>query len=197
MSVEPELILRAQAGDGEAFARVVATYRQRVFGTIYRLAGPGQDLEDVGQEVFLRLYQSLGQLRDIEFFETWLYRLTVNTAYDYLRRKRRAADVPMCDLSDEQLVIADAAESARRQAADTRRKSAREHLALLLQQIPEEDRQLLELKEIEGLSLKELRRVYDANESALKVRLFRARKRALEVHRRLFEPTVPSAPLAA
>ena len=197
MTVEPELISRAQGGDDEAFARIVATYRPRVFGTIFRLAGPGQELEDVGQEVFLRLYQSLSQLREIEFFETWLYRLTVNTAYDYLRRKRRAADVPMCDLSDEQVVMADAAESARRSDVDSRQKTAREHLTVLLGQIPAEDRELLELKEIEGLSLKELRRRYDANESALKVRLFRARKRALEVHRRLFVSPAPAAPLAA
>lgn len=187
MSVSPDVIRQVQAGDGDAFALVVKTYRQRIFGTIYRLIGRGQEVEDVGQDVFLRIYQSIRQLREPEVFDTWLYRLTVNTVYDYLRRKRRMADVPMCDLSDEQLITADAAESARQESIETRRKHNREHLEVLLGEISFEDRKLLELKEIEGLSLKELKRVYAANESALKVRLFRARKRALEAHQRVFE----------
>ena len=186
MSVSPEIIRQVQAGDGDAFALVVQTYRQRIFGTIYRLVGRGQEVEDVGQEVFLRIYQSIGQLRDVEVFDTWLYRLTVNTVYDFLRRKRRMADVPMCDLSEEQLVSADAAESMRAESIATRQKNNREHLEVLLGEISEDDRTLLERKEIEGLSLKELKRIYAANENALKVRLFRARKRALEAHQRVF-----------
>lgn len=200
MTVEPQLVVDAQSGDAAAFAALVRTYKSRIFGSVYRLLGRSDEMEDVGQEVFLRLYQSLHQLRDPELFETWLYRLTINTVYDHLRRKRRAADIPMADLSDEQLVTADAAESSRRDAIQTRQSQAREHLELLLGQIPEEDRRLLERKEIEGMSLKELRRFYHANENALKVRLFRARQRALQAHSKLLagRPAVaPSAMLAA
>jgi RNA polymerase sigma-70 factor (ECF subfamily) len=192
MSVSPDIIRQAQAGDGDAFALVVQTYRQRIFGTIYRLIGRGQEVEDVGQEVFLRVFQSIGQLREPEVFDTWLYRLTTNTVYDHLRRKRRMADVPMCDLSEEQLVSADAAEGARRQSIATRQKNSHEHLEALLCAISAEDRTLLERKEIEGLSLKELKRIYAANENALKVRLFRARKRALEAHQRVFAEPAPA-----
>jgi RNA polymerase sigma-70 factor (ECF subfamily) len=186
MTTSLDIIRQAQSGDGDAFAQVVQAYRQRIFGTIYRLIGRGQEVEDVGQEVFLRIFQSIGQLREAEFFDTWVYRLTVNTVYDYLRRKRRMTDVPMCDLSEEQLLMADAAESARLQSIATRQKNNREHLRVLLREISEEDRTLLERKEIDGLSLKELKGIYAANENALKVRLFRARKRALEAHERVF-----------
>ena len=185
MTVQPELIRQAQAGDGAAFASIVRNYKQRIFGSVYRLLGRTDDVEDVGQEVFLRLHQSLAQLRDPQVFETWLYRLTINTVYDHLRKKRRKHDVPMADLSDEQLISADAAESSRRDAIHTRQSQAREHLELLLGHISEEDRELLERKEIEGLTLKELRGLYDANENALKVRLFRARQRALQAHSKL------------
>ncbi|MBI1355646.1 MAG: sigma-70 family RNA polymerase sigma factor [Acidobacteria bacterium] len=196
MTLQPEIIQQAQAGDGAAFAAIIRAYKQRIFGSVYRLLGRSDEVEDVGQEVFLRLYQSLGQLRDPEVFETWLYRLTVNTVYDHLRKKRRISDVPMADLSEEQLLHADAAESARRDAIAVRQSSAREHLELLLGQISEEDRRLLERKEIDGLSLKELRRLYHANENALKVRLFRARKRALEAHAKLCRSET-GAPAAA
>jgi RNA polymerase sigma-70 factor, ECF subfamily len=198
MTLQPDLIRQAQAGDGAAFATIVRTYKQRIFGSVYRLLGRSDEVEDVGQDVFLRLYQSLGQLRDPEVFETWLYRLTINAIYDHLRKKRRISDVPMADLSEEQLLHADAAESTRRDLIAARQSSAREHLELLLGHISEEDRRLLERKEIDGLSLKELRRLYDANESALKVRLFRARKRALEAHAKLCRhETAPSSRLAA
>ncbi len=196
MSVSADVIRQVQAGDGDAFALVVQTYRQRVFGTIYRLIGRGQEVEDIGQDVFLRIYQSVRQLRDPEVFDTWLYRLTLNTVYDYLRRKRRMTDVPMCDLSEEQLLSADAAAGARQESIHMRQKHNHEHLEVLLGEISPEDRRLLELKEIEGLSLKELKRVYAANESALKVRLFRARKRALEAHRRVFADNAPTAQTA-
>lgn len=188
MSVSPDLIRQAQAGDGAAFAVIVRAYKQRIYGSVYRLLNRADEVEDVGQEVFLRLFQSLRQLREVEVFETWLYRLTINTVYDHLRKKRRVADIPMADLSDEQLLSADAHESARRNAIETRQADAHELLGALLGSISDDDRTLLERKEIEGLSLKELGGIYNVKENALKVRLFRARKRALEAHERMAMP---------
>lgn len=182
MAVEPELIREAQSGSEAAFAQIVSTYRQRIFGTVYRLIGRPDDVEDVGQDVFLRLYASIGQLRSVEVFETWLYRLTVNTVYDHLRRRRRNASILMADLSDEQVVTADAKHSRKQGELDTRRTDARDTLRAMLDQLSTDDRELLERKELLGLTLKELKRIYNANENALKVRLFRARKRALQAH---------------
>lgn len=175
----------AQQGDPNAFSMLVQSYQKKVFGTVYRLTGRSQDVEDVGQDVFLRLYQSIGQLREVGFFDTWLYRLTVNTVYDHLRKRRRATDVPMADLSEEQLLSADFSESSRRQSIEARQSDARNKLEVLLGEISEDDRALLEHKEIQGLTLKEMKPLYDANEGALKVRLFRARRRAYAAHERL------------
>ena len=83
MLVEFELIERAREGDDAAFNQIVLAYRKRILGTIARLISRSEDVEDVGQEVFVRLYFSLDQLRSPEVFEPWLYRLTVNAAYDY------------------------------------------------------------------------------------------------------------------
>lgn len=182
MAVQPEVIRQAQAGDPGAFAELVAAYKHRIQGTAYRLTGRSQDVEDIGQEVMLRLVASIGQLRSVEFFETWLYRLTKNTVYDHLRKRQRKADVPMSELSDEQVAFADATEGARLSAIKTRQADAHATLQIMLDNIPEEDRVLLERKEINGLSLRELGDLYHLNESALKVRLFRARQRARAVH---------------
>jgi len=182
MLVDFELIERARSGDDGAFNQVVQAYRKRILGTIARLIGRPEDVEDVGQEVFLRLYFSLDQLRTAEVFEPWLYRLTVNAAYDYLRRQRRRHESRMSDLSEQQVMMADAAAGGKQNTEETRRTKIGETVEDLLGKISEEDRILLTLKEVEGLSLKELEKIYRVNENALKVRLFRARQRVLKAY---------------
>jgi RNA polymerase sigma-70 factor (ECF subfamily) len=182
MLVDFELIKRAREGDGPAYNQIVQAYRRRILGTIARLIGRPEDVEDVGQEVFLRLYFSLDQLRTPEVFEPWLHRLTVNASYDYLRRQRRRGETRMADLSEQQVMFADAAAGSRRQETEQRNKRVRELVDSLLSSVSEQDRILLTLKEIEGLSLKELEKIYHVNENALKVRLFRARQRVLKAY---------------
>lgn len=183
MLVDFELIQRARDGEGAAFNQLVAAYRKRILGTIGRLIGHPEDVEDVGQEVFLRLYFSLDQLRSAEVFEPWLYRLTANAAYDYLRKRRRRMESRMADLSEQQVVLADALASGKVDRDEGQRKGIRDTVDSLLAGVSDEDRVLLMLKEVEGLSLKELGKIYHVNENALKVRLFRARQRVLKSFR--------------
>lgn len=180
MLVDFELISKAKGGDDAAFNQVVVAYRKRILGTIARLIGRPEDVEDVAQEVFLRLYFSLDQLRTAEVFEPWLYRLTVNASYDYLRRQRRRMESRMSDLSEQQVVLADAMAGGKVNQEKQEQKRIRETVDALLGAVSEEDRILLTLKEVEGLSLKELEKIYRVNENALKVRLFRARQRVLK-----------------
>lgn len=182
MLVEQELIERARGGDGPAFNQVVLAYRKRILGTISRLIGRPEDVEDVAQEVFVRLYYSLDQLRSPEVFEPWLYRLTVNACYDYLRRAKRRGESRMADLSEQQVMMADSLAGGRQENEERQKSDVREFMAALFRHVSAEDRLLLTLKEVEGLSLKELERVYGVNENALKVRLFRARQRVLKAY---------------
>lgn len=185
MLVEPDVIARARTGEVDAFNEIVRAYRKRILGTVYRLIGRGEDCEDVAQDVFVRLYYSLDRLRAVEVFEPWLYRLTTNAAYDYLRRRRREGGVRLADLSEEQVVAADAAESGRRSDKERNALETRELVNTLFSEVSEEDRILLTIKEVQGLSLRELSQVYGVNENALKVRLFRARQRALRAFEKL------------
>ena len=180
MQADFELIERARSGDDAAFGQVVSVYRKRILGTISRLIGRPEDVEDVAQDVFLRLYFSLTQLRTAEVFEPWLYRLTVNACYDYLRRQRRRHESRMSDLSEQQVMMADAAAGGKADQDDQYHRGIREFVDTLLSGVSEEDRILLLLKEVEGLSLKELEQIYNVKENALKVRLFRARQRVLK-----------------
>jgi RNA polymerase sigma-70 factor (ECF subfamily) len=182
MLVEQEVIEKARGGDAAAFNQMVLAYRKRILGTISRLIGRPEDVEDVAQEVFVRLYYSLDQLRTPEVFEPWLYRLTVNASYDYLRRSKRRGESRMSDLSEQQVMMADAMAGGKQDAEDRQRGEVREFVDALFRHVSEEDRLLLTLKEVEGLSLKELEKIYGVNENALKVRLFRARQRVLKAY---------------
>lgn len=193
MLVEFELIERAQSGDSSAFNGIVSAYRKRIFGTIARLIGRPEDVEDVAQDVFLRLYYSLDQLRTPEVFEPWLYRLTVNAAYDYLRRQRRRHESRLSDLSEQQVMMADAAAGKEADLDANHRRRVCEMVDDLLNSVSEQDRMLLLLKEVEGLSLKELEAIYRVKENALKVRLFRARQRVLKAFEASKEGTAPGA----
>src|SRR3982751_4709487 len=132
MLVDFDLILKAKQGDDQAFNQVVQAYRKRILGTIARLIGRPEDVEDVGQEVFVRLYYSLDQLREPDVFEPWLYRLTVNAAYDYLRRQRRRPEARMSDLSEEQVVMADADAGTLAQREEVRQGKVRDFVNSLL-----------------------------------------------------------------
>lgn len=183
MLVDQELVEKARTGDSSAFNQLVLAYRRRILGTISRLIGRPEDVEDVAQEVFTRLYFSLDQLRTAEVFEPWLYRLTVNASYDYLRRSRRRHESRMADLSEQQVAMADSLAGGRQDDDTRQRGEIREFVDTLFRHVSEEDRILLMLKEVEGLSLKELEGIYHVNENALKVRLFRARQRVLKAHK--------------
>jgi RNA polymerase sigma-70 factor (ECF subfamily) len=180
MLVDFSLIERAQKGDSAAFNEIVVAYRKRILGTITRLIARPEDVEDVAQEVFVRLYFSLDQLRTAQVFEPWLHKLTVNAAYDYLRKQRRRQEFRMSDLSEQQVVMADAMAGGKVEQDEQHNKKIREAVDSLLGAVSEADRILLMLKEVEGLSLKELEKIYKVNENALKVRLFRARQRVLK-----------------
>src|ERR1700722_18628028 len=131
MLVDFEVIKRAQTGDSGAFNEIVLAYRKRILGHISHLIARTEDVEDVAQEVFVRLYYSLDQLRTAEVFEPWLYRLTQNAAYDYLRKRRRQ-EFRMSDLTEQQVLMADAVAGGKAEQDGLYQKKIRESVDSLL-----------------------------------------------------------------
>lgn len=190
MLIEREVIEQAREGQAEAFNKVVLAYRRRVLGIVSRLIGRPEDVEDVAQEVFVRLYNSFDQLRTPDVFDAWLYRLAMNAAYDYLRRHKRRAELRMADMSEQQVAAADSNASGKAHSDEGQKTRVREFMEALFRDVSEKDRVLLTMKEVEGLSLKELEAIYGVSENVLKVRLFRARQRVL----RAFDAQTAGAP---
>jgi RNA polymerase sigma-70 factor (ECF subfamily) len=186
--LEPEVIALAIQGDSSAFSRIVVAYRKRVMGVISRLINRPEDVEDVAQEVFVRLHRSLGQLHTPENFEAWLYKVTRNVTCDYLRRRKRSHEVRLSDLEEERAELVMFAAATTKASDDRHQGNVRECVDALLSRIPPKDRVLLLLKEVEGLSLEEMEGIYGVESNVLKVRLFRARQRTLKALQNLASP---------
>ena len=164
-----QLVARAQGGDPEAFSQLVERHQTMVYRLALGKTGSPQDAEEVTQTAFLKAWQGLRTFQGKAAFSTWLYRLTVNAAVDLLRRRRE----PALSLDDPDLPpIPDQAPSPEElsMAAERRRL-----LWQAIDQLPESHRLPLVLRELEGLSYREIARALDLEEGTVKSRLARGR----------------------
>ncbi len=194
---EYELVRRAQAGEEAAFEELIRRHQQRVFGLVTGILRRRDDAEDVVQQVFLKVFVSLKRFDQRSAFSTWLYKISVNECWDYLRKRKVRPLTYEADLSEDQVSRLDGVASAERPPENpSDRAEARDLLERLLEKLPEEDRQLLMLKEVEGFSVQELAEMLDLNVNTVKVRLFRSRARLMDVYKRRLESNTaqPNSP---
>jgi RNA polymerase sigma-70 factor (ECF subfamily) len=183
---ERELVRLAQNGTDSAFEELVRRNQQRVFALVSGILRRREDVEDVAQQVFLKAFVSIKRFDMRAAFSTWLYKIAVNECWDYLRKKKVRPLVYESDLSEEQVARLDGVVSADRPpVTPSERAEVKDLLERMLEKLPEQDRQLLVLKEIEGFSVQELAEVLDLNVNTVKVRLFRARGRLMDVYRQI------------
>jgi RNA polymerase sigma-70 factor, ECF subfamily len=182
---ERQLVRLAQSGEEAAFEELIRRHQQRVFGLVSGILRRREDVEDVVQQVFLKVFVSLKRFDQRAAFSTWLYKISVNECWDYLRKKKVRPLVYEADLSEEQVSRLDGVVSADQPpASSSDRAEARDLLERMMEKLPEQDRELLVLKEVEGFSVQELAEILDLNVNTVKVRLFRARARLMDVYRR-------------
>ena len=169
---EQELVRAAAGGDTEAFARLVRTYENKIYSLAFRMCGSADDAGDIAQEAFLAAWRGLPAFRGEAGFATWLYRLTSNAAIDYLRRqKKQRGDM---SLDDEELGL-DAVDTGPGPQDAAERTEVRSAVAEGLQALSEGHRQVLVLREIQGLSYEEIADVLEVDLGTVKSRISRAR----------------------
>ncbi len=182
---EAGLVRAAQAGDVSAYEDLVRRHQPRVFAVIGGVLRRSEDVEDVAQQVFLKVYLSLHRFDLRSSFSTWLYKVTVNECLDHLRKKKVRKLVYEADLSEEQSRLLDSAVlPGRQEFTAERRAELRQLVDRLLDELPQEERLMMVLKEVEGWTVEEISEVLDLNVNTVKVRLFRARTRLVEFYRR-------------
>src|SRR5208282_6465818 len=159
---DAELVRLAQSGEEAAFEELIRRHQQRVFGLVNGILRRREDVEDVAQQVFLKVFVSLKRFDLRAAFSTWLYKISVNECWDYLRKKKVRPLVYEADLSEEQVSRLDGVVSADQPATSSSdRAEARDLLERMMEKLPEQDRELLVLKEVEGFSVQELAEILD------------------------------------
>jgi RNA polymerase sigma-70 factor, ECF subfamily len=91
--IHPEIIGEAQKGDVFAFEKILSHYERPIFAYVYRLLGHREDSEDVTQQTFIKLYRSLGRVDPFGDFNSWIYKIATNSAYDWLRKRGRTHEL--------------------------------------------------------------------------------------------------------
>lgn len=185
-SDEAALVRRVQARDEMAFREIVERYQSKVFSIIYGILRNHNDAEDIAQQVFAKIYFSIRNFDFRSSLLTWIYKITVNECYDYLRKKRVRKLVYESDFSVEDAQRLESADPAIDPAPPVDRQLAQHDLVVkLLSKVSEEDRSLILLKEVEGHSVEELAAMTGLNENTIKVKLFRTRQKLLKAAQRL------------
>ena len=169
-----------------AFREIVDRYQTKVFSIIYGILRNRNDAEDIAQQVFAKIYFSIKNFDFRSSLLTWIYKITVNECYDYLRKKRVRKLVYESDFSSEDSLRMENSEPATDHAPAVDHRLAQHDLIFkLLSKISEEDRSLILLKEVEGHSVEELAQMTGMNENTIKVKLFRARQKLVKAAQRL------------
>src|SRR5580704_2425471 len=185
-SEEAALVRRVQARDEMAFREIVERYQAKVFSIIYGILRNLNDAEDIAQQVFSKVYFSIRNFDFRSSLLTWIYKITVNECYDYLRKKRVRKLVYESDFSQEESQRMESSEPAVDSATPIDTRLAQKDLAVkLLAKVSQEDRSLILLKEVEGHSVEELAQMTGLNENTIKVKLFRTRQKLLKAAQRL------------
>ncbi|HHV77481.1 MAG TPA: sigma-70 family RNA polymerase sigma factor [Syntrophothermus lipocalidus] len=172
-----DLVKKAQAGDLEAFEKLVITHQDKVFSHCYRLTGNYDDAQDLAQEVFVRAYKAIGSFRSDADLGTWLYRIAVNQYLNWRRQEKDnviSLDEPV-EMTDGE-VTRQVAAAAEDPLEEVERGELRELVLAGLARLPAEFRAALTLREFEGLSYEEIAEVMNCSVGTVRSRLNRARK---------------------
>ncbi len=174
------LVQRAQAGDKRAFDLLFVRYRYRIASLVSRFVRDPHEVQDVTQEAFIKAWRALGGFRGESQFYTWLYRVAINTAKNYLvSRKRRPPGVDI-DLDDAVYIESLDEHGALRDIASPEHQAMSEELHAAvnraIRNLPEELRSALTLREFDGLSYEEIAEVMECPIGTVRSRIFRARE---------------------
>ncbi|HYA18686.1 MAG TPA: sigma-70 family RNA polymerase sigma factor [Bryobacteraceae bacterium] len=177
---------RAQSGDEAAFREIVERYQSKVFSIIHGIVRQRNDVEDIAQQVFAKVYFSIRNFDFRSSLLTWIYKITVNECFDYLRKKKVRKLVYESDMSEDEVRRVENTEPAsdRSTRADSS-LARRDYVVKLLDKVSDEEKRLLMLKEVEGYSVEELSDMMQMNENTIKVKLFRARQKLVKAAQRL------------
>ena len=174
-----ELVRATLDGDGMAYRSLVERYQGRIYAVIFGMVRNREDARELSQDAFVKAYKNLSRFRLESSFYTWLCRISMNVAIDHLRRQklRRTEEFDEGVASRGSDGVISLAHRREDPGRNLERKRMRERILVEIEKLPDDQRQVLVLREIDGLSYKEISSVMDIPEGTVMSRLYYARKK--------------------
>lgn len=176
--LETDLVHKARRGDLDAYDELVKRYQQRIYATIYHMTANHEDANDLAQDSFIKAYQALKSFKGDSSFYTWLYRIAVNKAINFIKQRRNRVNMSLNDLDvqtehDPDLVALISHKTPRREVALA---ELQEKLNAAILKLSEQHRAVVVLHDIQGLPHEEIAEIIGCNTGTVRSRLFYARQ---------------------
>ena len=175
--LDQALVERVKNGDKRAFDLLVRKYQHKIVSVVTRYVSDWSEAQDVAQEAFIRAYRAMGAFRGDSAFYTWIYKIAINTAKNYLVSRGRRP--PIGDIAIEYAVQMDGASQLRDRATPERellRQEIEQTVFGAVEDLPEELRTAITLREVDGLSYEEIAEAMNCPIGTVRSRIFRARE---------------------
>ncbi|HQV72262.1 MAG: RNA polymerase sigma factor RpoE [Xanthomonadales bacterium] len=175
--LDQALVERVKNGDKRAFDLLVRKYQHKIVSVVTRYVSDWSEAQDVAQEAFIRAYRAMGAFRGDSAFYTWIYKIAINTAKNYLVSRGRRP--PIGDIAIEDAVQMDGASQLRDRATPERellRQEIEQTVFGAVEDLPEELRTAITLREVDGLSYEEIAEAMNCPIGTVRSRIFRARE---------------------
>ena len=174
---ENEIIRSVLRGNVNDFEKLVTAYEKNVYNIALKMVGDPDDAADMTQETFIKAYRALSGFRGDSKFSSWLYRIASNVCLDFLRSRSRHPQVSLSTVDEDDRATFELPDMRQNPEEQLMKKLGMEAVRRGLEQLPEQQRQILVLRELGGLSYAELAQTLGLEEGTVKSRIFRARKR--------------------
>lgn len=166
-----EIIQKIQKGDKDAFRLLVEKYQQQAFRLAFRMLGDEDDARDVVQDSFIKIWEKFNTYNDKEKFSSWMYRIVSNTAIDNIRSQKRRPAISLENFIPETLATAEGSIDI-----VLENREAGKLIRLITAGLPEKQQLIFSLRDLQGLSQKEVQEICGMAETAIKSNLYHARK---------------------
>lgn len=172
------LLRRACKGDVQAFEELMQSHESRIYAIALRMMGNREDAQDCAQEAMVRIYRAMGSFKGQSALATWIYRITMNTCLDELRRRKARKGTSLDSLVDNGWSPTDTGDTPEEHGLRVEKQNA---LNQAIQSLPDDMRAAIILRDVKGYSYDEIASILDANVGTIKSRISRGREKLREI----------------
>ncbi len=178
---DEELVEKVKKGDADVYEKIIQKYQSKVFGLIYNMTKNQNEIEDLAQEVFIKIYKNLGKFKGESSLYTWIYKITVNLCLDEMKKRKNVIYLDEKIEVDDGEVNRELPSEDKSQEELYEEKELQEKLHNCINKLPEKQRVMIVLRDIKGFSYEEISKITDVKLGTVKSQINRARLKLKEL----------------